>query len=216
MIALLVVFLPFYWKWKNGSELILDQKIVIIFTGILLIMNIPSILMYLNYYFENKNTSFTLDSGSNKITITQNGITKEYDKIDIKESKYHLGIYYKNEIDKAGRIPMLVSDFGYWDLKFENGDRYYLSNILHDFIHDEPFFKDTKYRFRMFTYINKSDFKEATELKQVQEKNAVEKFTEKFESKTESELNEILGNEKKYQKEAIEAAKIVLRNKNVG
>ena len=179
-------------------------------------MNIPSLLIYLDYYFENKDTSFTLDFESKKIKITQNGMTKEYTINDVAESNYHLGIYYKNAIDRAGRIPMLVSDFGYWDLKFKNGDRYYLTNILHDFIHDTPFLGKTKYRFRMFTYINKSDSKKAVALKEKREKNAVEKFVEKFQSKTESELNEILNNKKSYQKEAIEAAKIIMKNKNVG
>ena len=216
MIALLIIVLPFYWKWRNGTEFVLDQQIFIIFSAIILIMNIPSVLIYLNYYFENKDTSFTLDFDSKKIEITQNGMTKTYTINDVSESNYHLGIYYKNAIDRAGRIPMLVSDFGYWDLKFKNGDRYYLTNILHDFIHDTPFLGKTKYRFRMFTYINKSDSKQAVELKEKRKKTRIEKFVEQYESKNEKQLIEILDNSKSYQKEAVEAAKIVLKNKNVG
>ena len=68
----------------------------------------------------------------------------------------------------------------------------------------------------MFQYINKSDSKEAVELKQVQEKNRTEKFVEKFQSKSESELNEILNNKSKYQKEAVKAVEIIMGNKNVG
>jgi len=75
---------------------------------------------------------------------------------------------------------------------------------------------NTKYRFRMFQYINKSDSKEAVELKQVQEKNRTEKFVEKFQSKSESELNEILINKSRYQKEAVKAVEIIMKNKNVG
>ena len=215
-IVLIIIVLPFYWKLRNGTEFVLDQQIVIIFSVIILIMNIPSLLIYLNYYFENKDTSFTLDFDSKKITITQKGVTKEYDKNDIEKSNYHLGIYYKNAIDKSGRWAMLSSDFGYWDLMFKNGDRYYLTNILHEFIHDKPFTQNTKYRFRLFTYINKSDSKEAVELKQIQEKNITEKFVEKFKSKTENELNEILNNKTKYQKQAVKAAEILIKNKNVG
>jgi len=216
MIALLIIGLPFYWKWRYGTEFILDQEIGIIFCVIFLIINIPSLLIYLDYYFENKNTSFTLDFDSKKIEITQNGMTKVYTINDVAESNYHLGIYYKNAIDRAGRIPMLVSDFGYWDLKFKNGDRYYLTNILHDFIHDTPFLGKTKYRFRMFTYIDKSDSKKAVNLRLIREKNLTLKFVEKFKSKTESELNEILKNKKMYQKEAVEAVEIIIKNKNVG
>ena len=216
----MIIVLPFYWKWRNGTEFVLDQQIFIFFSVIILIMNIPSVLIYLNYYFENKDTSFILDFDSKKIEITQNGMTKTYTINDVSESNYHLGIYYKNAIDRAGRIPMLVSDFGYWDLKFKNGDRYYLTNILHDFIHDTPFLGKTKYRFRMFTYIKKSDSKEALTLKQElerqKEKSLTEKFVEKFKTKSETELNEILANKSKYQKEAVKAVEIVMKNKNVG
>lgn len=216
IIVPLIIVLPFYWKLKKGTEFIPDQQIVIIFSVIILVMNIPSVLIYLNYYFENKGTSFTLDFESKKITITQNGTTKKYTQEDIEESNYHVGIYYKNAIDRAGRIPMLVSDFGYWDVKFKNGDRYFLTNILHDFIHDEPFLENTKYKFRIFAYVNKSESKEAIELKQKLEKNQTEKFVEKFQSKSEAELNEILINKSDYQKEAVKAVEIILKNKNVG
>lgn len=178
-------------------------------------MNIPSVLIFLNYYQENKETTFMLDLNSKKITITQNEKTKEYCKEDVEESVYHLGIYYKNSIDKAGRLPMLASHFGYWDLKFKNGDRYYLTNILHDFIFDEPYYENTNYRFRMFSFINKSNSKEAIELKEFKEKNQIEIFIEKFQSKTESELNEILNNKNSYQKEAFKAAEIIMKNKSV-
>ena len=208
--------MPFYWKWRNGTEFILDQQIVVIFSVIILISNIPSFLMYLNYYIENKNTSFILDLESKKIKITQKGTSKEYNTNDVDESNYHLGIYYKNAIDGAWRIPMLVSDFGYWDLKFKNGDRYYLTNILHDFTHETPFLSRTEYRFRMFPYINKSSSKKAIELKEIQEKKAVENYVKKFQSKTENELNEILNNKKNYQKEAVKAVEIIMKNKNVG
>ncbi|WP_298538060.1 hypothetical protein [uncultured Algibacter sp.] len=181
-------------------------------------MNIPSVLIYLNYYFENKDTSFTLDFDSKKIEITQSGMTKTYTINDVSESNYHLGIYYKNAIDRAGRIPMLVSDFGYWDLKFKNGDRYYLTNILHDFIHDTPFLGKTKYRFRMFTYIKKNDNKKPINLnaKPKKEKTLTETFIEKYKTKNEKQLLEILDNRNSYQKEAVKAAEILIENKNVG
>ncbi|WP_452225043.1 hypothetical protein [Lacinutrix chionoecetis] len=111
---------------------------------------------------------------------------------------------------------MINSDLAYWDLEFKNGDRFYISNLLVDFLHEKPIIENTKYRFRMFQYINKQDSKEAFTLKKVQEKNAVEKFVEKFQSKSESELNEILNNKQDYQKEAVKAAVIIMKKKNVG
>lgn len=216
MVVLMVLILPLYWKLRNGTEFVLGKQTVIIFSSIILIMQIPTIIIYLNYYYENRSTSFSLDWKTKQISITQEGVTKNYQKEDIKKSTYHLGIYYKNVIDSAGRIPMLISDFGYWDLEFENGDRYFLTNILHDFIHDQPFIENTKYRFRMFTYVNKSDTKEEVELKKVKEKNLTEKFVEKFQLKSESELKEILNNKSKYQKEAVKAVEIIIKNKSIG
>ena len=217
IIALLIIVLPSYWKWRDGTEFILDQQKFIIFSVIILIMNIPSLLIFLNYYFENKNTSFTLDFDTKKIEITQNGTTKLYTINDVAESNYHLGIYYKNAIDRAGRIPMLISDFGYWDLKFKNGDRYYLTNILHDFIHDTPFLGKTKYRFRMFTYINKSDTEKGIKLKPIKhkQKSRIEKLRIRLSEKSEYELNEIINSNGEYTQEAINVAKELIK-KNVG
>lgn len=113
MIILFVLFTPIYWKWRQGTEFILDQQIVLIFTRFIILKNIPALIIYLNYYLENKDTKFTLDYDSDKIIITENRVTKEYQKNDIVRSTYHLRIYYKNSIAKAGRIPMLISDFGY-------------------------------------------------------------------------------------------------------
>lgn len=220
MLAVIVILGPIYLRWKNGNDFVLDSTLALIFGALLLVMNIPSILLYLNFYFENSSTSFSLNFKSKTITITKNGSTQTYSESDVEESTYHLGIYYKNAIDRAGRIPMLNSDFGYWDLKFINGDRYFLTNILHDFIHDVPFYDNTQYRFRMYTYIKKTDSNKAKDLERMiednRDKTLIERYVDQYQSKTESELNHMLNNKSNYQKEAIEAAKIVLKNKNDG
>ncbi len=181
---------------------------------VVLIFNLPSIIIYWNYYIENKDMAIKIDVQSDNIEITKNGIQKQYKISEIRSSIYHLGIYYENRIDDAKRWKMINSDLAYWDLQFNNGDRYYISNLLIDFLHDEPIVENTKFRFRMFQYIDTSDSKESVELKRVQEENRTEKFVEKFQSKSESELNEILNNRSKYQQEAVRAAEIILRNKN--
>ena len=183
---------------------------------IFLIYNLPNFIIYLDYYKENRNTKIEIDTELDHIGIIKNGISKQYKISEIKSSIYHLGIYYKNRIDNAMRWKMINSELAYWDLEFNNGDRYYISNLLIDFLHEKPILENTKHRFRMFQYINKSDSKEAMELKQIQEKNLTEKFVEKFQSKSENELNEILNNKSSYQKEAVSAVKIIMKNKNVG
>lgn len=157
VIALLIIIFPFYYKWRNGIEFVQEEIWIWLLIAFILLTNIPALILLFNYYSKNKNTKFTLDYKEAKIIIIQNSIEKEYVIKDIKISTYHLGIYYKNAIDKRGRIPMLISDFGYWDLEFKNGDRYFLTNILHDFLHDTPKIPKTKYRFRLYPYISKKN-----------------------------------------------------------
>ena len=210
------IFTPIWYYIRKGENFVLDLLYVKILTVVIFIFNLPNVLILINYYQENKNTKIDIDLNSDEIIINNNGIKNEFKISEIKSSTYHLGIYYKNRIDNARRFKMMNSDLAYWDLEFNNGDRFFISNLLVDFLHDEPIVANTKFRFRMFQYINKSDSKEAVELKQVQEKRVVKKFTEKFESKTENELKEILSNRKSYQKEAVEAAELLMKNKNVG
>lgn len=218
VIGFIVIILPFYYKWRNGTEFVYDEIWIWLLAGIIFLTNIPAIVIYLNFYRENKNTKFTLDFEAEKIIITKDGIKKEYLRKDIKKSTYHLGIYYKNAVDRGSRIPMLISDFGYWDLQFKNGDRYYLTNLLHNFLHESPKFPKTKYRFRFYPYIKKNDTKQAINIykKPDKEKTLTETFIEKFKTKNEKQLLEILDNRKSYQKEAVKAVEILMKRKNVG
>ncbi|MCR8668072.1 hypothetical protein NO995_10290 [Aestuariibaculum sp. M13] len=212
----LIILTPILYYFREGKQFVWDFPFVKIMAVILIIYNLPNFIIYWDYYKENKTTKIKFDTESNRIGITKNGVQKQYEISEIKSSIYHLGVYYKNRIDDAKRWKMINSDLAYWDLEFNNGDRYYISNLLVDFLHDAPIVQNTKYRFRMFQYINKSDSKEAVELKQTQEKNRTKKFVDKFQSKSESELNYILNNKSKYQKEAVKAVEIIIKNKNVG
>jgi hypothetical protein len=218
VIGLLIVLFPIYFKWRNGTDFVFEEFWIWFLIGFTIISNIPAIIIYLNYYLENKNTEFTLDYDDEKISITKDGIKKEYLKNEIEKSTYHLGIYYKNALDRNGRIPMLISDFGYWELQFKNGDRYYLTNILHDFLHEAPKVPKTKYRFRFYPYIKRNDNRQAINLnkKPEKEKTLTETFIEKFKTKNEKQLLEILDNRKSYQKEAVQAVEILIKRKNVG
>ncbi|MDO9261014.1 MAG: hypothetical protein Q7U08_03650 [Flavobacteriaceae bacterium] len=216
VLIFLIIFGPLYVGFKNGKIYESDSLLIIIFIGVVAVMNIPAFILYLNYYFENKNTEFQIDTNNGIIKIVKNGIIKEYEINQIEKSTYNLGIYYKNAIDKGMRIPMTISNLGYWDLKFKNGDRYYLTNLLHDFLLENPIIKNTKYRFRFYQYIDKSDTYKTAELKRVREKSLIEKFVEQYDSKSEKQLKDILDNKKHYQIEAVRAAEIVLNKKTLG
>ena len=164
-----VCFMFFTITWFSSKETNID--VLLKFTSISILVfalfNLPSLVLYLNYYAANKSTHFELNQVLNSITICKNGICKTYKLNDCKKSTYHLAYNYKNTIDKGGRESMLLSDFGYWDLEFNNGDRYYLTNLLNDFIHDTPKIRNTKYRFRLFPFIKKLDSKEGIKVNSV-------------------------------------------------
>jgi hypothetical protein len=210
----MIIFIPILNYFRSGSEIELNLTSVLIFSGSLFVFNIPAIILLIEYYFENKNTTLEIDSEF--VKINRNGQTIKHKISEIEVSTYNIGIYYKNAIDNSARWSTIHSDFGYWDVKFKNGERYYLSNLLVDFLHQEAFVENTKYRFRLFPYIDKSKSKKAIELKQDQEKSRIEKFIDQYQSKNEKQLREILDNKKSYQNEAVKAAEIVLKNKNVG
>ena len=214
-----MIFLaPIFQYFKGVEYFEFDGFHIKILSVVVFVFNIPGICILINYYLQNKDTTLEIDTQSDFIKITQKGKSKNYKLSDIETSIYNIGIYYKNAIDGNARWPALHSDFGYWDLKFVNGERSYLSNLLVDFLHEKAFVKKTKYRFRLFPYIDKSSKKAGIEFKktQIQEQSRVEKFIEQYQSKNEKQLKEILDNKKSYQKEAVQAAELVMKNKNVG
>jgi hypothetical protein len=214
----MIVLIPIFQYFKGVENFEFDALYIKILIGVVFVFNIPAICILINYYIQNKDTTLEIDTHTDFIKINKKGKTKNYKISDIEISIYNIGIYYKNAIDNNSRWSTIHSDFGYWDLKFVNGDRYYLSNLLVDFLHEKAFVKKTKYRFRLFPCIDKSNKKAGIEFKkiQIQEKTRVEKFVEQYQSKNERQLREILDNKKSYQKEAVEAAELVLKNKNVG
>ncbi len=201
----------FYFKIYNPI-------IILISIGHYFILcNGPAIYLLFNYYKYNKNTEFSIDKSLDKISITESGITKEYSINCVKTSVYNIGKYWQNEIDNKYRLPTIFSEFGYWDLKFENGDRYYLTTLLQNFLLDEKKVKDTKYRFRLIPYIDKSETEKGIELKPIEykPKSRTEKLKESYKGKTNEELKYIIENKSKYQKEAIKVAEQILKEKNV-
>ncbi|WP_396589925.1 hypothetical protein [Allomuricauda sp. R78024] len=212
ILFLLYVLNYFFFKVYNPTVILITiGQFFILFNG-------PAIYLLINYYKNNKKTEFSIDKNSNKISIIENGITKEYSLNEVKHSIYNLGKYWQNAIDKNYRIPTIFSDFGYWDLTFDNGDRYYLTTLLQDFLLEEDKVKDTKYRFRLIPYIDKSETEQGIELKPIEykPKSRTEKLKESYKVKTKEELKYIVENKSKYQKEAIKVAEQILKEKNVG
>ncbi|MFI1770160.1 hypothetical protein ACH5TX_00350 [Flavobacteriaceae bacterium MEBiC06459] len=212
ILFLLYITNHFFLKVFNPTVILITiGQFFILFNG-------PAIYLLINYYKYNKKTEFSIDKNSNKISIIENGITKEYSLNEVKYSIYNLGKYWQNAIDKNYRIPTIFSDFGYWDLTFENGDRYYLTTLLQDFLLEKNDIKNTKYRFRLIPYIDKSEKKQGIELKPIEykPKSRTEKLKESYKEKTNEELKYIIENKSKYQTEAIKIAEQILKEKTLG
>ena len=211
----MIILTPILYYFREGKPFVLDLLFVKIMAVIFLIYNLPNFIIYLNYYQENRNTKIKIDTEFDSIGIIKNGISKQYKISEIESSIYHLGVYHKNRIDNARRWKMINSDLAYWDLKFNNGDRFYISNFLVDFLHEKPIIENTKFRFRMFQYINKSDSKEAIELKAQKVKTRVDRLRELYSQKSVSELEYIVKNEKIFMENAREVAKEILKEKTL-
>ena len=211
MILLAPILMPIVSYLKGNDNFTWDFIAIEIMTIFLLIFNLPSIYLLISYYLENKDTKIEIDKDSDKIVVTKSKIVNQYKISEIKSSVYHLGIYHHNPKDDFRSFWAPHSDLAYWDLKFNNGDRYYLSNLLVDFLHDEPIFENTKTQYRAFQYIDRIDVKQ--EAKKKISENNLRKFESKFEYKNNDELIHIVENKNDYQKEAVEAAKNLLRKK---
>ena len=212
ILVLVYILNHFFLKIYNPSI------IFIVIAQFLIVFNGPAIYLLIDYYRNNKGTAFSINTKSNKISITENRITKEYSLDDVKYSVYNLGKYWQNAIDKKYRLPTIFSDFGYWDLTFENGDRYYLTTLLHNFLLEEDKVKNTKYRFRLIPYIDKSEIKYGIELKEIENKlkSGTDKLRKNYKEKTIEELKDIIQNQNKYRKKAVTIAQQVLNEKTLG
>jgi len=207
---------PIYYYFREGKVLEFDYELLKIFAGILLLMNVPSLIIISSYFSENNTTKLEIDIDGREISISQKGTLKTYKFSEIDLSVYHLGKYYQNRFDNAMRRKMLSSDLGYWELKFNNGDTYYLSSLMIDFLHEAPIVINTQFRFRLFPFIDKSNSKEAIQQKALAKRAIVARLTIQYERKSEQELIDILENRVHFQTEAIEAARNALEKKNVG
>ncbi|UKM64107.2 hypothetical protein GSB9_00654 [Flavobacteriaceae bacterium GSB9] len=216
--ANLAVILLVYILLEYFNQEIDNYKVILIVSiYFIALYNGPAIYLLFNYYKNNKDTEFSIDEKLRVITITERENQKIYNFEDVKYSIYNIGIYYKNAIDKNFRIPTLFSEFGYWDLTFKNGDRYFLTTLLHDFLLDEDKVKNTKYRFRLIPYIDKKHKDNGVDLKPIKTHNKIcsDKLRRNFNQKTIEELNYIIENKSKYQPKAVFLAKKIIKERTL-
>ncbi len=212
----ILVFALTYIYIKQQNDNVEITHLILIKSGIFAIFftSIPDFILVINYYFENRKTSFSINEFEEEIEIIKNGVKTKYNFNDIKRSVYNRCKNHQDKFDNGFRLAMTFSDFGYWDLTFKNGDRYYLTNLLHDVI-SEPKIPNTEFRFRGLPIIDKNNPKKKYEVK-IEEYDELKVMKENFQNMNIEKLQKIIENKTEYRKEAIEYVEKLLREKNVG
>jgi hypothetical protein len=199
---------PYIYELKYGYEIKNNFDVFIYSFVIIILLSIPSFILWVNYYINNKDCKISI--GKKDIKIEYNNVLKSYIISDIRTSNYVLNSYQK-DVFWSGFLG--YSNLSYWDLTFKNGDRYFISSLLID-LGARPIIEETTITYSIFPLINKTDpilIKEKVEKMTIKR---IEKLKSNFETKTVTELNEMLNNKSKYQQEAIIAIKEILKNKN--
>nr|WP_298924653.1 hypothetical protein [uncultured Allomuricauda sp.] len=209
-LASIFILGPFLYEWRYGNnigELFIFYRNTI---GFITLVFIPYLILLITYFQENKKTEFSTDIKNNIIEINQKERIKTYRFSEIKTSIYHRNTYTNDLMWQA----FSYADLGYWDLTFKNGDRYFLTSYLID-TNKKPLLENTEVKYSLFPSINKTDPEIVFQKAKEQRGKRIEKLKRNFMHKSESELKEITISKDKYQEEAIQAAKLLLKNKNV-
>lgn len=207
-----LIVTPFILLFRNTTTEYNFNFFIILFVT-LIIYNIPFYYLLISYYFENKNMELRLENET--IFVTKNSIEKSFNKNEVLNSTFHIGIFHKNKIDNINRTYANFSDLGYWELEFIDGEKFYLTNLIVNFLHQKPILDNTEIKYRIFPYIirKKSILQDKTDLEN-QENILINRFLKKFKNKTPKELEYIISEKNKFQKEAIKAAELLLNKKS--
>ncbi|MBU2920516.1 hypothetical protein KO504_04120 [Winogradskyella psychrotolerans] len=211
-LVVIIFFGDFLYELKYGRSLKNSNSLYVTGIPFTILLLLPSFLITIFYLKENYKTNFTIDRNKNIIEIKSGKNLKTYSLDQIESSIYNRQSYQK---DFFWDTFSCYADLGYLDLTFKNNDRYFLSCFLID-ITKEPIFENSKIKYSFLPFIDRTDPKLIMEKAEKQTTKRIEKLKSNYSSKTVTELNEMLNNKSKYQKEAIIAIKETLKNKNVG
>lgn len=191
----------------------LDLVGVYIPVGFFLILNIPVIVIYINYWIEDKDKIVHIDSNSRTINVTKGFKDLNYRFDDIKRvilvshSSYKFG-------QPSRKAPW--TDYFYYLIDFKNGERLILTSLLleqKDFtltVHHRRFlFIQTIDKFDYDSYID-TEIKVSKQINQEE----IDKFKNVYKDYSKSELQDIIDNRKRYESAAVKAARELLEKQN--
>ena len=187
----------------------LDLVGVYIPIGFFVIFNIPVIVIYINYWIEDKNKIVQIDTNTRTINVTKEfkDLTYRFDDIKRVILVSHLSYKFGQPLRKAP-----WTDYFYYLIDFKNGERLILTSLLleqKDFtltVHHRRFlFIQTIDKFDYDSYID-TEIKVSKQINQ----EKTDKFKNVYKDYSKSELQDIIDNRKRYEIAAVKAARELL------
>lgn len=172
----------------------------------------PAIYLHLDYLFENYGLTLNVDQFSKSFVITKGRKQHLYKFSDIISLEQHLGIYFRDRVDRAGRRLAPWTPYGYLNLRLKDGKDFNLTCLMVD-IHNPPFMPTDTY-FRFFPYSKHS--KSIAEKKKIvieNFENEVSHYKLNFKDLTNHQLEEKIRNYKTYDKASVEASRQILKSR---
>lgn len=192
------------------------QMFIAILSALLVIFTLPPILLISQHLSKSDIREMQINFKSKEVQFrTQTGQRIQIKEDEVKHSIFHLNLYYKNMMDGKSRRPTFHADLGYWELQTISGNTYLISSLLGDFLTYIPVYP-TKYTFRLVPVMQKGNFEKAvefTEYESIKPKTSAEKLEDKYNMKSDVELELILANKRDYQKEAVLIATKILKSR---
>lgn len=186
----------------------------IIFSNILIfILIIPALILHIDYFFENFGQKLHIDQKEGKLVLTEKGVEHEYKMTNIMSIEQHLGIYYRNKIDHMARRKATWTPYGYVLLNFDDGKQFFLTSLMGDILSFPLPITHTRFRFVPFIKTEKSFFEKRNRVND-DYLNEVAHYKYNFKELSTAQLEEKVLNIKKYQATAIEAARLLLKERN--
>lgn len=186
-----------------------DMIAVYLLFGLFLIINIPTIVIFLNYWIEDRNKIVQIDTNHRTIKVTKGHLNHTYSFDEIKRV-----ILVANSSCKSGESLRKApwTDFFYYQIEFNDGERLILTSLL---IKQKDFTLTVHHRrFLFIQTIDDFDYDshidaEIMVIKQMNQ-DEINKFKETFQDYSKSELQDILDNKTRYESAAVKAAKELL------
>jgi len=108
---------------------------------IFLIFFTPALYLHMTYYFKNFGQKIIVDESQSRLTVVKYGKQFTYSYSNIISVEQHLGIFYRNRIDRVGRRLAPWTPYGYIEIKLDNGLRFQMTSLMVD-IHTDQQLKE--------------------------------------------------------------------------